>query len=349
LLFGLLANAVALRLHHVTTKEKPGDEDMICMDGSKDMCIDKDSPDVYEEASEQKPLELIAEDATLPELPSDRRTLLIGAVHAFHGSTALEEILMSSPQVATLCTANGYQCEGAYILSPHAEVRPHMMDWSVTLAAFSEHWDLKKHFLFEKDPWLPGANVPTVGVDDPKLAHEQIRKAVAGPLPQKFEEEGIKHLDVEYLMMWRPVCMAKLSSHYADTIEDEEVELSNLEQMVEFHKYLTSKKETVHVMSFADLVWLPKRTASRLQKDLPRLGKLNEEYVPEMGKDIHPGNLWKAEGSVAEFGRKIDPESVQYSVKDHSCTEGASGFVLLPAEYGPRIAAATEYLKVLSQ
>merc|ERR1719473_1761616 len=131
--------------------------------------------------------------------------------------------------------------------------------------------------------------------------------------------------------------------------EDEEFELKKLEQMVEFHKFLKSKGTTVHAISFTDLLWFPSHTAKRLEKDLPNVGKINEYYVPELMKDVYPGNKWKVKGSIAEFGKKVHPNTINYSVKDRSCTEGTSGFVHLPESFHDRITAATQYMMHVSQ
>ena len=45
-------------------------------------------------------------------LPSDTRLLLLSNVQHYHGSTSILSLLMSSPQVATLCPNNSFQCEG---------------------------------------------------------------------------------------------------------------------------------------------------------------------------------------------------------------------------------------------
>ena len=45
-------------------------------------------------------------------VPDDRRVLLLTNVQALHGSTASLSLLMSSPQVSTLCRNRLHQCEG---------------------------------------------------------------------------------------------------------------------------------------------------------------------------------------------------------------------------------------------
>ena len=68
----------------------------------------------------------------------ERRTLLLTVCVAFHGSTALEQVLMSSSSkgLATLCTAkSNWQCEGNKILCPHPEPAPSSKNKSVASLA----------------------------------------------------------------------------------------------------------------------------------------------------------------------------------------------------------------------
>lgn len=271
---------------------------------------------------------------TLPQ-PEDTRTLLLQLTFPFHGSTALEGVLMSSDKISTLCYGNRNQCEGKWLMMDHGyRGDSSAWDWSIALDVFSETWNISRPILMDKTPNY---------IQNIRHTHESIK---AAKLPEKFKAEGISTLKLQYILLWRPVCLARLSKHF-NQAEDEERELRMFEQSVQAHKYLVQNASVI-VVSIADLMWRPTSTALRLQTYLPNVETLDPEFVPQLGTDVFESNRWKADGSVAEFGRSVDPGTIGYSVVDASCREGVSGFVHLNGEQNARAAAAVEYLRLAS-
>merc|ERR1719252_429013 len=78
--------------------------------------------------------------------PADKRLLLLTLAAPSHGSTALEGVLMSSRNVATLCAERKWQCEGNEIMKEHGYDRDSLEHWNFTemLNLYSDIWDLEK-------------------------------------------------------------------------------------------------------------------------------------------------------------------------------------------------------------
>ena len=103
--------------------------------------------------------------------------------------------------VATLCSAATFQCEGDRIWQRHPDAKP----WDVrdALSAFASIWDLSRPILFQKSP----------GHD---LSHavdfaEDVNRLSAKDLPAEMQAQGIIKLVPRSIILWRPLCLAKLS------------------------------------------------------------------------------------------------------------------------------------------
>jgi hypothetical protein len=292
-----------------------------------DMCTAIDAlphGKVFEET-----MDLRSQNATADEEQTQEkhaRTLLLSLSQPYHGSTALECVLMSSSNVATLCSARVWQCEGGSILRREGGCADETCrwNWDKSLGLFSKYWNLSKPFLLEKTPIMvrdiPGMHQGLVSVEA-RYPHQR-----------------------QFIMMWRPICLGALSSHRLT----EEKELWMFETLVAGHKYLLEQGERVVVVNIADLMWRPSKSAWHLYKQIPDLGVLDMEYVPKIGKDIFPENMWKVDKSVAEFGRAADPDKLNYSVHEALCKDGVEGFVELSQENNARAAKALAYLRSVS-
>merc|ERR1719277_2045346 len=91
----------------------------------EDMCVHRRHPAAKTEENDEPPrikssfqqVSATPDDRFCDEsMPSNERLLVVPIVPAYHASTALEQLLMSSPQVTTLCSAGTWQCEGRWIL-----------------------------------------------------------------------------------------------------------------------------------------------------------------------------------------------------------------------------------------
>lgn len=280
----------------------------------------------------------------------DERILLIPLVPAHHGSTALESVLMSSRNVSTLCSSNGWQCEGRAIMLDEQKsedtalwyptlVENYTLGWNFTLALelFSRYWDLDRPILLEKTPRQ-------------MLVVEEARAAFRGAqLPARFFHRGIVQLRLAYVMMWRPICLHVLSSLATKHVNSSsgkrvgKLELQYLEKQVEDHRYLTGVGESVLVINLADLMWRGDRTLGRLQGFLPCGGPLDLDFVPRLGVDIFEGNMWKAPLSVRAFGRNTEPRGCcGYDLERRSCGGADNQANLFAVHLGPGLQKQAE-------
>ena len=72
----------------------------------------------------------------------------------FQGSTALFSVFMSSPSVATLCSAVVWQCEGRLVAEPLG-LRTNgrnLTDYVQLLSQYGRYWDLGRPVLVDKSP-----------------------------------------------------------------------------------------------------------------------------------------------------------------------------------------------------
>jgi len=242
-----------------------------------------------------------------------QRVLLMQLARMFSGSTALEGVLMSSKNFATLCSFRDWQCEGSRIMNKTGStLMVEAWDISDMLKAYSKYWDLNRPVVFDKSP-------------KQMMDVEYVRDGlVHARLPHTMAARGITELKRAYLMLWRPVCMAHLSRHARRSMQQmgkaayAKAELEYYKTFVQKHKYLVEKGEHILVVSVGELVWRPQRTQKRIEKFLPCMGELDMNYVPKLHRDIYNGNDWKAHGSVISFGEHVNPEQF-YDVKTGQC------------------------------
>lgn len=297
------------------------------------------------------------------------RVLLLTLCEGYHGSTALEQLLMSgSNGLATLCKANQWQCEGDNVLCIDADnegnnckyewARNHWTasyhwDYNVALREWSNIWDLRKPVLLEKTPsqWLRIEGM-TAGIR-------------AATLPTSMTSIGITGLKLKMVLLWRPWCLGLLSSHTREKIADLKKEFGEAEgfdrwlinehnlaeNMVSKHAHLESLGAEILVVSYADLIWDSESTIKRLEAFVPELGTLNANYIPTQGgphPDIYKGNRWKVDGSLAEYGRTNDPSRFGYSLQEKECTNTAKGFDSLAPDRAQKARDSYGYLKKYS-
>ena len=238
---------------------------------------------------------------------AETRTILLTMCEGFHGSTALEQVLMSSSELGTLCSAGVWQCEGDNVLEHrggHSWAKNLRIDedvgdpgWNYTTALreWSYYWPLDRHVLLEKTPsqWL--------------RIRDTVRGLGAAPLPRKLVQLGVHSLEIKVLLMWRPWCLASLSSNavssqkknYTSWAVEELVHLNS--GRVARHRALRESGAPLLVIAYSDLLFRFNDTARRIENFLPCLGELSNWFVPVNGRDILVGNKWKAQGTVASY------------------------------------------------
>eukprot|EP00927_Polykrikos_kofoidii_P015542 TRINITY_DN16925_c0_g2_i1.p1 TRINITY_DN16925_c0_g2~~TRINITY_DN16925_c0_g2_i1.p1 ORF type:complete len:1122 (+),score=194.85 TRINITY_DN16925_c0_g2_i1:124-3489(+) len=316
-------------------------------------------------------------------LPLNRRILLLPLAAPYHGNLALEELLMSSGNVATLCSAGSFQCSGSPLMMRSGYCNGHVWwpgsrleklnsrkrpctgnmksDWNYThmLDLYSAHWDLRKPILMEKTP------NQFLRV---KEMHEALDRI---SLPAAMAEVGIRHVDPVYMIVWRPLCLYWMSAPARDRVARSSFdsyamqELLSAEQLVLDHRWLVRKGARVIVVSYADLLWDVDRVKRRVEVFTPCLGhRMDETFVPALGFDIFKANQWVSSSLVRAFAAKTAPGEFGYDMKLRSCQQKPGRaqvhneqgtFQQYVGDYGPlngtdleRSQAAVAYLRELS-
>mmetsp|Transcript_66720 Transcript_66720/g.145505 ORF Transcript_66720/g.145505 Transcript_66720/m.145505 type:complete len:391 (+) Transcript_66720:58-1230(+) len=254
-----------------------------------------------------KALEESAEPTACDATPDPgTRTLLRTLVPPYHGSTALEVMLMSSGKVGTLCKSKTWQCEGSKLFRSSSVNRS--VNMAEKLETFSQFWDSSKPVLLEKST----DRLMGVLQDDMDLWDT--------PVPKKLKREGVTFLQPRYILMYRPLCLWALSTKAAAFVEKEarrhaQKELRHLEHLAEIHKHFKKLGRAPLVISYADLLWNPDFTQLRVEHYLPCLGSLDMDFLPKLGRDIFPKNEFKVSVGIRSFGEHIDPkECCNYQV-----------------------------------
>eukprot|EP00747_Dinoflagellata_sp_TGD_P087020 gnl/TRDRNA2_/TRDRNA2_163497_c0_seq3.p1 gnl/TRDRNA2_/TRDRNA2_163497_c0~~gnl/TRDRNA2_/TRDRNA2_163497_c0_seq3.p1 ORF type:complete len:334 (+),score=30.64 gnl/TRDRNA2_/TRDRNA2_163497_c0_seq3:47-1048(+) len=253
------------------------------------------------------------------------RLLLIGDVQARLGSTALLQLLSSSPHLTNLCSANAWQCEGFRIMEKN---------WSVgsessakvenPLPSLEKHWNLSRYILFDKQ--FPDEVAYSNGMLSELNEAIEFRASTVmtrassvmtrastvrtSPtiethnLPPRMRYFGIRSVKVAYLMMWRPLCMiAKKYVYRAGAIVP----------LVNQHKMLRAHGVPVVVFKYADFIWHTDALALKLIERLPCLGSLDTEYMLTDGKHSHATTSTKA------YGKAVSPHEFGYDNRTDTC------------------------------
>ena len=266
--------------------------------------------------------------------PASTRHLLVLNVPGFHGSTALQSVLMSARGVTTLCKADVWQCEADNVLCSNEPTRslgytcqqPYQVtvpNGTLVLEILSRYWDLSRPVLLAK--YLPNAFIESAS---PPGAHDgpSLLKLTAVPLPHSMTMAGIRRISFRVVQMWWPSCLLRLSKklfhhpglkrRYAETnttAMDSERQIH--EKQAHEHRELRAAGVPVLLISYADLLWQPDRTLARLRAFLPcRAGeRISVDAEPIMGRDIFPNNSWKVKGSIRSFGAQHPASSLGYA------------------------------------
>jgi len=308
-----------------------------------DMCVEPASVPSLLAAEPWPQLKLDTESACPSTLPDQSKLMVMPIVPMYHGSTALESIFMSSPKITTLCSAGTWQCEARLDFDGIAHTICNLDSCVDLFSRYVNYWNMSQPILFEKGPRGMHAKVVREYTEMQKERDEN---------PAFFKEHGIADLKLAYVMMWRPVCLSLLSSHARQDARQNATafalaELTWLEDLVESHKFLTENGVNVLVTNLADMMWRVKASKQRLEEFVPCVGDLDFDYVPKLNKDYFPDNEWKADGSVADFGRSVHPEKCcGYDVAQAKCT-GSEGqfFDVLQGDLLDRAEKAVEYLQ----
>lgn len=285
-------------------------------------------------------LENVACPATLPD---DTRMVLLTVVQAFHGSTALASVLMSSPMIASYCSGKTWQCEGfAQVrnlacplktpclrdkrqLLPKDKNTEKRRDFNL-MDLMSFKWNLTRPVLHDKlFPREPGYT---------ELWEHSLARREVSPQMQKA---GVRKVTPAYIIMWTPLCVLNVQKRSRTALSGPTVrkflqmEVWNLQQMKQQHEALRKSSTPVLVVSYADLLFREQYTLDRMNEFLPCAGgSMNADFVPQLGVDVFPENKWKVRGTVHDFSVGLDPtKCCGYDVKESKCSN-RTYFELIP-------------------
>eukprot|EP00928_Gymnodinium_smaydae_P058189 TRINITY_DN4141_c0_g2_i1.p1 TRINITY_DN4141_c0_g2~~TRINITY_DN4141_c0_g2_i1.p1 ORF type:complete len:355 (-),score=35.43 TRINITY_DN4141_c0_g2_i1:59-1123(-) len=263
------------------------------------------------------------------------KVMLVLVTFPYHGSTAFEQVLMSSPDVATLCSARTWQCEAKLDQVPR-----HFADKNL-LHRFTNIWNMSKIVLLDKGP------LPTY--EKVRLQFEEMQAELKSQ-PEILANVGVRHLNFAYILSWRPVCLSVLSHNTKKMFKQDKAkiaqyEMKRLEDLVNIHKFMTSHGIPVQVVNFGDMLWRREESKSRLLSFLPCLDTLDFDFIPQLGVDVFLENKFKPAGSVQQFGMSVDPsQCCGYNVLDRTCDSATNIFNLLSQEQFQRAQRAEQYL-----
>ena len=224
---------------------------------------------------------------------------------SYGGSTALQQLLMSSRRVTFPCRLGTHVCEGAWAMQERGNFGAGGPGWnySYMLELYGIAWNIKQPVLADKSPSHNFGQLEEMYDGLQRLAN-------APPLP------GVRYFDLAYIFMWRTWCMVALSSHATDDGGrrggpfDAEAITNELETHVKNHRLLLERRARVLVISFERLLWAPASVSAAVSRFLPCAGAFDANYFFDKGtraaraRMTPLGNNWKVQSSVAEYGRQ---------------------------------------------
>lgn len=196
------------------------------------------------------------------------------------------------------------------------------------VATWSHIWDLEKPVLLEKTPsWY----------DDVELLHDALL-SYPGWWP-------LKTVRPVYTVMWKPLCLTSLSTHFRrDFWKDERHSrnrnLPNSTMPTTTAKYLALQREVdrveraanivdwakrvgarLAVINYADLLWNADVVSARLQALLPCIASrgFDSTWTPSKKVDTFLLNQFKVVGSTDSYGRKHSAKSMFYNLESGKC------------------------------
>ena len=149
---------------------------------------------------------------------------------------------------------------------------------------------------------------------------EDVVKLTTAPLPLSMGQAGIQRLTHYVVQMWWPTCLLPLTKTFLVNQEEKHLmdpyvtEQTMHKSMATRHRALRAAGVPVLLISYADLLWRPDRTLSRLRSFVPctALDRVSTDAELMMGLDVFPGNKWKVNGTVRGFASRHPPSSLGY-------------------------------------
>eukprot|EP00039_Didymoeca_costata_P021878 m.345677 g.345677 ORF g.345677 m.345677 type:complete len:329 (+) comp26984_c0_seq1:220-1206(+) len=251
------------------------------------------------------------------------RIVIVVDTLPWSGSTAMTQLIMSSPSVSTLCKGAHWQCEGHEIPAALRDYGHHIINITKTVLSWLKIWDLSKPFLLTKAFGISGNFT------------SELANTLQG-LDASFLPTGITKLYPVWLTMWRPMCLMLMSSGYLHSFEaikgstqaDEENALR------QFHSYeharlldlayairkLQQQRIPMLTISYGTLLWKSNEIAKIISKWLSCCSdEFRDDFRPRLGHDVFVRNRWKTTGTLQDYGKKKNPKDYGYDVNNIKC------------------------------
>ena len=150
-----------------------------------------------------------------------------------------------------------------------------------------------------------------------------------------------------YVVMYRPLCLAVLSSHFKEMAHKtaKQSSKSSLQGRIDEGWYAAFKFEVDHiqlaidkikwamntagvfmvVVNYADLLWGSAVVVDALLSLLPCTSgdTFNSSFTPVVGRDIFFGNNFKTKGTVHAYGESHPPAHMSYNMSTGLCFSNA--------------------------
>lgn len=230
-------------------------------------------------------------------------------VNPGQGSTALEMLLMSSKNVATLCKAGSWQCEPcAYDgqALPLCKGIDHDVNTLRNATnTWAKYWDLSRPLLMKK----------TLSPQNVVQRHQMYLKMVTEGLPQRMKDASIHGLRFAYIVMWQPLCLSPMTQGVKNLVR----KLCNLSDLVE--KLMQESGARVLVIDYGSFVWDSEKTKQRVEEFLPEAGTLDTNFFPRVSIDIFRANQWKPQQTISQYASAHydDASSLGYNIVQQKC------------------------------
>ena len=291
--------------------------------------------------------------------PGTRLLLTAFVSSGNHGSTALQQALMSAENVGTLCGGGNWECEVAIgehrcgictafdrpvstlpciACAAHQNVSNWTESFRANLELFEPYWmaQTTKQVLAVK--WAPiwSASKWSLGEGDaepvPTKAFD-LEESETATVPSGMAASGVDRVKWGVIIMHRPWCMWNMSSHAREGREDNlkawaTDELKDTEKLVAMHRKLALDQVPVLVTNYAQLLWRPDEFIERVEHFAPCAGTIDLNFVPKLGVDVFEPNMLKIEGSIISYGQAVKPESLGVQTD----TRADTGTCTAPAE-----------------
>ena len=303
---------------------------------------------------------VIAGESSGVEIKDGERILLTVHVRAFQGSSALEALLLTSPQLTTLCDMafEGkpiWQCEPgkAYVdvdtlqilgdgkmdkegRRPNRTQAGNLLPIEKRLQFYSQYWNLERPVLFCKFCALSlGVTCRSCN----QKSHSEIKHALSHP-PVSYRSYGISTLKPMEIVLWRPLCLCHLSRHdgpaQAKKVGWGAYLATQIDELADHVCRIQENRANgvpQLVIGLHELVWRPAAASRRILAFVPHLSALN--FTGD-----HHGLK-----SKLNFGDSHPPDKCcSFDLRTSSCSFTTAEFSSLSSEQLHRAREVSEFL-----